>query len=58
MGLSMKSSFTSLPTFLGIGSMRCGSTWIYEVLKQHPGVKVSEMKEVAFLFKKRMMGTI
>ena len=48
-GLSMKSAYTSLPTFLGIGPMRCDSTWLYEVLKQHPDVEVSEMKEVDFL---------
>ena len=35
--------------------MRCGSTWLYEVLKQHPDVKLSEMKEVDFFFMKRMM---
>ncbi len=45
----------SLPTFLGIGSMRCGSTWLYEVLKRHPDIQVSEFKEVDFFFMKRMM---
>ena len=43
-----------LPTFLGIGSMRCGSTWLYEVLKCHPDVCMSRLKEVDFFFLYRM----
>jgi hypothetical protein len=43
------------PTFLGIGSMRCGSTWLYEVLKQHPDIQVSDFKEVDFFFLRRML---
>lgn len=37
-----------LPTFLGIGSARCGTTWLYEVLAAHPGVFVSTTKELHF----------
>ncbi len=44
----------SLPTFVGIGSMRCGSTWLYRVLKRHPTVRMSEIKEVDFFFLRRM----
>jgi Sulfotransferase family len=44
----------SPPTFLGIGSMRCGSTWLYDVLKCHPEICVSEDKEVDFFFLPRM----
>lgn len=44
-----------LPTFIGIGSMRCGSTWLYEVLKCHPEIRVSKMKEVDFFFMRRML---
>jgi hypothetical protein len=43
-----------LPTFLGIGSMRCGSTWLYQVLKRHPDIQLSELKEVDFFFLYRM----
>jgi hypothetical protein len=34
--------------------MRCGSTWLYEVLKRHPDVRVSDLKEVDFFFLHRM----
>jgi asparagine synthase (glutamine-hydrolysing) len=44
-----------LPTFLGIGSMRCGSTWLYEVLKLHPDVRISDCKEVDFFFLPQML---
>ena len=37
-----------LPTFLGIGSQRCGTTWLYEVLSRHPGVFMSKTKELHF----------
>src|SRR6476646_6075151 len=44
-----------LPTFLGIGSMRCGSTWLYEVLKLHPDVRMSDCKEMDFFFMPQML---
>ncbi len=34
--------------FIGIGATRCGTTWIYEMLKKHPDVCVSEPKETDF----------
>jgi hypothetical protein len=34
--------------------MRCGSTWLYEVLKGHPEIHMSELKEVDFFFLPRM----
>src|SRR5437660_5727636 len=43
------------PTFLGIGSMRCGSTWLYEVLKCHPDIRVSDRKEMNFFFMREML---
>lgn len=45
----------SPPTFLGIGSMRCGTTWLYRVLKCHPGIHMSEIKEVDFFFLRPML---
>jgi asparagine synthase (glutamine-hydrolysing) len=44
-----------LPTFLGIGSMRCGSTWLYEVLKLHPDIRMSRCKEIDFFFMPQML---
>lgn len=38
----------SLPDFLGIGYMKCGTTWLYENLRAHPGVFMSESKELRF----------
>lgn len=35
--------------------MRCGSTWLYEVLKHHPDIQVSGFKEVDFFFMDGMM---
>jgi hypothetical protein len=43
------------PTFLGIGSLRCGSTWLYQVLKCHPDIRLSDRKEMHFLFMREML---
>ena len=43
------------PTFLGIGSLRCGSTWLYQVLKCHPDIRLSDRKEMSFFFMRRML---
>src|SRR6266513_3649650 len=43
------------PTFVGIGSMRCGSTWLYEVLKCHPEIQMSDSKEMAFFCMPQML---
>jgi hypothetical protein len=43
------------PTFLGIGSLRCGSTWLYQVLKCHPDIHLSERKEVNYFFSRKML---
>ena len=44
-----------LPTFVGLGSMRCGSTWLYEVLKCHPDIQMSHSKEMDFFFMPQML---
>src|SRR6476661_10133337 len=49
------SGWRCLPTFVGIGSMRCGSTWLYQVLRCHPDIAVSKLKEVDFFFMYRML---
>jgi Sulfotransferase family len=43
------------PTFLGIGSLRCGSTWLYQVLKSHPDIRLSDRKEMYFFFNREML---
>ena len=35
--------------------MRCGSTWLYEALKCHPDVQLSESKELDFFFMPQML---
>jgi len=44
-----------LPTFLGIGSLRCGSTWLYQVLRCHPDIQLSDRKEMCFFFMPQML---
>lgn len=39
--------------FIGIGAPRCGTTWIYECLKEHPQICASEPKELVFFNKKK-----
>ena len=43
------------PTFLGIGSLRCGSTWLYRALKCHPDIRLSDRKEMCFFFMREML---
>ena len=43
------------PTFLGIGSLRCGSTWLYQVLKCHPDIRLSDRKEMGYFFMSEML---
>jgi len=35
--------------------MRCGSTWLYEVLKCHPDIRLSDAKEMDFFFMRQML---
>lgn len=43
-----------LPTFLCIGAPKCGTTWLYDCLKQHPDVFLPDTKELHFF--NRIMG--
>ncbi len=36
------------PTFIGIGAQKCASTWVYDILADHPEAYVSEKKELDF----------
>lgn len=38
----------TLPNFLGIGAPRSGSTWLYELLRSHPDIYMSQRKETYF----------
>lgn len=37
-----------LPTFIGIGAQRAGTTWLYECLAEHPQVFMSAQKELGY----------
>lgn len=37
-----------LPTFIGVGAQRAGTTWVYNCLAQHPDVFMSAKKELHF----------
>lgn len=37
-----------LPDFIGLGGMRCGSTWLHQLLALHPEVFVPPRKELHF----------
>jgi len=36
------------PSFIGIGAQKCASTWIYDILHDHPQVRLSGHKELDF----------
>ena len=36
------------PTFIGIGAAKCGTTSVYEYLRQHPDIYVTPKKETNF----------
>jgi len=38
----------TLPTFIGVGAQRAGTTWLYHCLKEHPEIYMSEDKELRF----------
>ncbi len=37
-----------LPTFIGIGAPKAGTTWLYHCLREHPDVFMSPVKETRF----------
>jgi hypothetical protein len=36
------------PSFLIIGAQKCGTTWLWEMLEQHPGTDLRVVKEIFF----------
>jgi hypothetical protein len=54
-----------LPHFLGIGAQKAGTSWLYQVLRAHPGVWLPPVKEVHYFeqnptgpktFRQRLIG--
>ncbi len=41
-------ALTTAPTFLVIGAQKCGTTWLAEMVRQHPEVVVARVKELHF----------
>ena len=41
------------PHFIGIGAQKAGTTWLYEQLKEHPHIFVTEKKELNFFYSDR-----
>ena len=39
---------TARPNFIGIGAQKCASTWLYEILADHPQACLAEEKELDF----------
>jgi len=44
----MPSSSVNRPTYIGIGAQKCASTWLHQILGEHPQVAVPAIKEVDF----------
>lgn len=44
------------PDFIGIGSEKCGTTWLWDRLREHPAIGVPAPKELRF-FAARYLGT-
>src|SRR6185312_13821076 len=40
-----------LPTFLGLGSARCATTWLHQVLRLHPQILMTDPKEISYFGK-------
>ena len=41
---------------IGIGAMKCASTWAYEVLRAHPNICMSDIKEIKYFDKHYHLG--
>ncbi|MDE5412681.1 sulfotransferase domain-containing protein [Alkalihalobacterium chitinilyticum] len=49
----------NLPNFLIIGAQKCGTTWLYDMLNQHPEVYMAKKKELEFFsYSKNNLGDI
>lgn len=50
--ISAKFLRLSMPNFLGIGTQKAGTSWLYENLKQPPQIYLTEQKELHYFDKK------
>lgn len=41
-------SAVNIPSFIGIGAQKCASTWLYDILEDHPQAVLSARKELDF----------
>ena len=57
LGLRPVSQLTP-PDFLGIGFMKCGTTWLYENLRAHPEVYMSDAKELRYFHGSRFHASL
>ena len=55
--MSRRTDDAKLPTFLGIGAPRAGTTWLHAKLKQHPEIWLTPVKEVHY-FDARQRGDV
>src|SRR5687767_11173390 len=44
----MNTKHSAHPTFVGIGGMKCATTWLSECLRYHPEIFMSTPKEIHF----------
>jgi len=44
----MSSAEAAIPDFLGIGAQKAGTTWLYQMLRQHPDVFFPPIKEIHY----------
>ena len=44
--------------FIGVGAVKCGSSWMASLLNQHPEVSMSDRKEISFFNAYNFNGTI
>jgi hypothetical protein len=55
--MSRRSDDAKLPTFLGIGAPRAGTTWLHANLKKHPEIWLTPVKEIHY-FDSRQRGDL
>ncbi|MEC9376020.1 MAG: sulfotransferase [Pseudomonadota bacterium] len=52
-----KSKLVNSPNFIGIGAIKCGTTWLHACLKEHPDIFSPKTKEIEFFNKRYALGT-
>ena len=44
------------PSFVAIGPPKTGTTWLYEMLRKHPQVELTPVKEIGYFWEKAYLG--